>query len=224
MKKIGTKCFLAAILDMLAVNLGGCMSKNNKLISYMEERYGKTFTYIGETNGTFGSKAFTARLSCPDDPEAEILASWLERDGTEYYADNYMAVRYHEEAYEKLEEAVGRVFSEYRLIFATPDVLLTIEDPGAYSLEDYMDDPLACKTVYIITQEELDEEVFQALAGSFTDSGISVKGLAAQAPEGEETAGITEDNVDEFLAGKDRVCAQVNFRLEHGTLISENWR
>ena len=63
MKKIGTKCFLAAILGMLAVNLGGCMSKNNKLISYMEERYGKTFTYIGETNGTFGSKAFTARLS-----------------------------------------------------------------------------------------------------------------------------------------------------------------
>lgn len=224
MGRVGKKVFLAMILTMLAGCLGGCMGKSRKIVSYMEERYNKTFTYVGETNGIFGSKAFTARLSCEDDPEADILASWQEQDGEEYYLDNYMAFRHHEAAYQKIDEAVGQVFSDYQLIFRVPDVLLCIEEPEDYTLESYLADPLAFKSIRIVTRENVDEASFQALVKTFMDADITVKGVVAVPEDPQETSEITEENVDIFLANKSRVRTQVNFKVENGTLINEDWR
>lgn len=200
------------------------MNKNNKLISYMEGRYGKTFTYLGETNGIFGTKAFTARLSCPDYPDEEILVSWLERDGEEYYSDNYLAVYYHEEAFQRMDQAAGKVFSDYQLYFAVPDVLMTVDKPETYSLEDYLADPLAYKTVYILTEEVLDEAVFQALMKCLAAEGVTVKGVVAVPSDTAGLPDLAQESVDAFLADSQRIETQVNFKLENGTLVSENWR
>lgn len=226
MGKIGRVFAEAVLAAALAVCLGGCMSESSKIISYMEERYGNTFTYAGETNGIFGNRAFTARLTCPDYPDDVILASCVEQeeDGKEVYADNYMAVRYHDGAFQKIDEAAGQVFEDYRLFFRVPDVLMRIEEPEQYTLEDYLADPDAFKSVRILTGKDVDEKTFQALMNAFEDAGISVKGLVAVPVNPSELETIGEKDVDSFLAGWDRVRAQVNFNLRNGTLIDEKWR
>lgn len=200
------------------------MGKSSRIVSYMEERYGKTFTYTGEVNGTFGSRSYTARLSCPEEPEAVILASYREQDGEEYYADNYPAVRFHDDALQKIEEAVRQVYADYQIFFRIPDILLTIEDPDAYTLEDYLADPLAFKSVHLLVCEEVDETSFQALMRAFADASISIKGLVAVPKNPSEAVVVSEETVDDFLADPDRVQTQVNFTVENGTLTNEKWR
>lgn len=200
------------------------MSKSGKIVSYMEKRYGKEFTYMGETNGMFGNKAFTARLSCPDYPEGIILASRQEKEGEEYYSDNYMAFCYHEDAFQKIDEAVGKVFDDYLLLFGIPDVLLTIEEPESYTLNDYLADPLAFKSVRILVYDDVDESAIGELMKVFENMSISVKGVVAALEESAAQTEITEENVDSVLANRSRVKIQVNFNLENGTLVNEDWR
>lgn len=200
------------------------MSKSSRIVSYMEARYEKSFTYMGETNGTFGSRTFTAQLSCPDYPEAVILASWQEEDGEEYYLDNFMAFCHHKGALQKMEEVADQVFADYQLFFRVPDVLLKIEDPKTYTLEAYLSDPLAFKTIYLLVSEETDEKAFQALMKAFGDEAISVKGLVAVPRDPSQLSGITEENVVDFLASPDRVQTQVNFDFQNGILVYEDWR
>lgn len=200
------------------------MSKSKNIVSYMEERYKTTFIYMGETNGMFGGLSFTAQLSCPDLPDTVILASCQKKNGEMYYADNYMAYHFHEDAFRKIDEAIRQVFSGYRLFFRTPDVLLTIDEPEDYKLEDYLADPLAFKSVYILVNEEIDKAEFQALMKAFEDASISVKGLVAVPGNWTEAAGVTEENLGDYLAATDKVRMQVNFTLENGALQYEKWR
>ena len=204
--------------------LGGCMSKSGKIISYMEDRYGNTFTYEGETNGMLGSSAFTAKLSCPDYPDMTILASFVSRDGEEYYSDNYLAVSYHEDAERAIEEAAGQVLENCRLFLAEPDLTMSIENPEEYTLEDYLSDPLAFKSVWIMTSDEVDEEVFQALVQEFSRENISVNGVLAVPSDPCDTVEMTKESFENFLANKGRVKTQVNFKVENGELIREDWR
>lgn len=200
------------------------MSKSKNIVSYMEERYGITFTYLEETNGTFGGKSFTARLSCQEIPGAVILASCQKQDGGMYYTDNYMAHRFHESAFQKIDGAVSQVFEDYRMFFRTPDVLLDVKMPEDYTLENYLADPLAFKSVHILVSEEVDETAFQALMDAFAGASISVKGLVAVQENWTETAGVTEETLGDYLANPDRVRTQVNFALENGQLQYEKWR
>ncbi len=216
--------FIMALLTMLAGYLGGCMSKSKNIVSYMEERYGTTFTYLGETNGMLGGKSFTARLSCQEFPDAVILASGQKRDGKMYYADNYMAYRFHEKAFQKIDGAVRQVFAEYGLFFKVPDVLLAIENPDGYTLEDYLADPLSFKSVYILVREDVDEIEVQGLMTAFQDASISVQGLAAVPENWIQAAGVTEESIEDYLANPERVRTQVNFVLENGKLKYMKWR
>lgn len=225
MEKI-RKVFAGLLPVALAVCLGGCMNRSKKIISYMEERYGTTFTYAGETNGIFGNQTFTARLNCPDYPDQVILASCVEQeeDGKEVYADNYMAVRFHDGAFQKIDETIGQVFEDYRLFFRVPDVLMIIEEPESYTLEDYLADPKAFKSIRILTGDEVDEAAFQALTQAFEEAEISVKGLVAVPRDPSDLETISEEEAGSFLAGQDWVRVQVNFNLRNGTLTDEKWR
>ena len=190
----------------------------------MEERYGKTFTYEGETNGMLGSRAFTAKLSCPDYPGMTILASLVQRDGEESYSDNYLAVSYHEDAEQKICEAAGRVLEHYQLFLDKPDLTMKIDNPEAYSLEDYLADPNAFKTVWIMTYDEVNEEVFQALVQTFCDENITVNGVLAVPSDSSDTVEMTKVEFENFLVNQGRVKTQVNFKVQDGELVREDWR
>lgn len=208
----------------LAGLLGGCMSKSKKILSYMEERYGKTFTYEGETNGMLGSQVFTARLSCSDYPGMTILASLAPQDGEEYYSDNYLAVSYHEEAREKIEETAGEVLEDCQVFLADPNILMTVAEPESYTLEDYLADPLAFKAVWIVTRDEVEEETFQALVQAFRKERITASGLLAVPADPSDTVNMTRRDLEDFLANKGRVKTQINFEIENGELVREDWR
>lgn len=216
--------FLTAALIMVTGCQGGYMSKSKNIVSYMEERYGTAFTYLGETNGMFGEQAFTAQLSCSDIPNTVILASYQKRDGEMYYADNYPAYQFHKDAFQKIDGAVRQVFADYRLFFRVPDVLLTIDNPEDYMLEDYLADPLAFKSIYILVCNEVDKAEFQELMKAFEMASISVKGLLATPRNWPETAAVTEESIGDYLANPDRLKMQVNFTLENGVLWNEKWR
>lgn len=223
MKKRGIRVWLLLVAGLAGL-LGGCMSESRKIISYMEERYGKTFTYEGETNGMLGSRAFTAKLSCPDYPGMTILASLVQRDGEESYSDNYLAVSYHEDAEQKICEAAGRVLEHYQLFLDKPDLTMKIDNPEAYSLEDYLADPNAFKTVWIMTYDEVNEEVFQALVQTFCDENITVNGVLAVPSDSSDTVEMTKEEFENFLANQGRVKTQVNFKVQDGELVREDWR
>ncbi|MBS6395833.1 MAG: hypothetical protein KH452_01595 [Clostridiales bacterium] len=224
MRILGKRILAAVMSAVLAGNLGGCMSTGKKIVSYMEERYGNEFEYEGETNGIFGDKSFTAKLSSPDYPEAVILASKAERDGKEFYSDNFLAFRYHDQAYRRIEEAVDQVFDDYKLFFRVPDVLLPVDDPEGYTVEDYMADPSAFKSIRVMTAEAVDRASFLALMDAFADADIAVKGVLAVPEDPSKIAGLTEEDVDAFLANRDRLLVQVNFKIEDSTVIHEDWR
>ena len=200
------------------------MSREDGVIRYMEKRYEKTFTCEGEVNGVFGSKAVTVRLNCPDYPEMPVLASYLEKDGTAYYGDNFPAVYFHREACGQLQQAADTVFADVRLYFKVPDVVLPVEDPKSYTLRDYMADPLAFKSIRILVKEALDENSFQALMEAFGRAGITVKGIAAVPADWSAVSVLTEETVDDFLTNPDDIQVQVIFKYEKGTIVTERWR
>lgn len=200
------------------------MSREDGVIRYMEKRYEKAFTCEGEANGVFGSKSVTVRLNCPDYPEMPVLASYLEKDGTAYYGDNFPAVYFHKEACGQLQQAADTVFADARVYFKVPDVVLPVEDLKRYTLRDYMADPLAFKSIRILVKEALDENSFQALMEAFGRAGITVKGIAAVPADWSAVSALTEKTVDDFLANPDNIQAQVIFKYEKRTIVTERWR
>ncbi len=203
----------------------GCTNKNKELISYMEDRYGKDFTYVQEKNSATGRKdEYTIELKSEEYPGSKIFASWTKIDGKKSYSDNYMAVVYREDTQEKIEEVIKKVFKDYRFIFPESEILLSIEDLSSYTLQSYLADPLAYKNVYILTSENLDKSKFQLLMNAFSTANISVKGLVAVPTNMEMARNISEEDIDSFLANDERVKSQVNFNLENQKLIYETWR
>ena len=214
-------CLLVAALF---VCLAGCQSKSKKIVSYMEERYGTTFEYAGETNGMLGSPVFAAKLSCPDYPDMTVFATVAPVDGEGYYSDNFLAVAYHENARQAIEKTARIALDDCQVFLSEPDLTMSINEPEDYTLEDYLTDPLAFKAVWIVTRDDVDTAKFQELVQAFCQENISANVVLAVPSDPEDEVVMEKEELENFLANPGRVKTQINFEIENRELVREDWK
>lgn len=201
------------------------MNTEKKMVSYMEEKYGETFTYIGPKGGQLGSTTAKAWVKCERFPEAKILVASYEKAGRNVvYDDNYMAFLLHEDAYEAIDAIVRQVFSDYQLFFSVPDATFEA-DPASYGLEDYLEDTHTDLAITLISFSEKEEGQLEQLAKAFGEQHIGIKGLLFYAGADADRNLITEENRAVYEAKDDWHRVGVNFRFESdGTISYESWR
>lgn len=224
---IGHNIWLVVIVIFLGILLGsyllGNQNKVSMILNYMEEKYHTKFEYVGETNGIFGDRSsFTAELTHPDYPGDIILASYSKKDGQKNFGDNFPAVYYHNDAYQKIEQCLDQVFTDYKLYFEIPDLLLPNSDASNFTLNDYLSTGYIYIPVRIFVFEALNDQKFQSMMDVFTREGISFQGAIVEPSNYNQARSITTmQDFNDFIVGEDRVTTWFNFQLEDGTITKD---
>lgn len=223
MQKYKSNFIFILLLFGVLILLCGCHSKRETVIDYMENRYHNEFTYTKKINSSYRDDIYTAQLSCEDYPGMKIIASYVDCDGVKLYADNYMAVVYYNEALEEIDDLVGTVIDDYDIYLDIPDFVMTIDNPEEYSLEDYLSDPLGYKSVYIISYDDIDNEIYQSLITVFKEKNIAVNGVLAVPKDKENIVKMDKTSIEDFLANEENVQTQINFKTEDSEVVREHW-
>lgn len=202
MKETRARKYAAAAVIMTVILLmGGCMERKNRFVAHMEERYGETFEYKGEKRGSARSSGYTVRLSCSRFAGEEILVTQIKKDdGSFTYLDNYMAYVFHEQAKDRIEAAIGSVFSDFWIYFPVPKGVF---DTGTeeFSLEDYLQEQDANLNITLLTfGEEAGEERLQALIDTFVQNEIALECTVVFVNGETERDSVTEENLAVYMA------------------------
>lgn len=142
----------AAVLGLMVLMQGGCTVKEEtvceRVINYMSERYGDSFTCPVCYTGYPGSPVQEYFMDAEKLDGAEIKVE-VRSPGTpeERYLDNYMGIKYRRECKEKIEDVLTDAFSCRRAdLIVMPDSAergLSNHWTPETSLDEYCTDPAA---------------------------------------------------------------------------------
>lgn len=176
------------------------MKKENRFVSYMEERYGETFEYKEDKSGSAGKSGYTVRLTCGRFPGEEILVTQIkEDDGSFSYLDNYMAYVYHDEAKGRIEAAAGSIFCDFWVYFPVPKGVFST-GTEEYGIEDYLQENAANKNITLLVfGESADDGRLEALIDAFVQDNIALECTVVFVNGETERDAVTEENLAGYM-------------------------
>ena len=136
---------VAGVLMLLAVviaGVSGCMEKETleeQMVSYMEEKYGDSFSYVRPWGSSLGQKHICRVLQSDRYPGQDVLVSCSGEDGKMVFHDSYPALEFQPLAAEKMQEACEETWPGLQVRTEQVPALRVLtdelgEDPA---LEDY---------------------------------------------------------------------------------------
>ena len=145
LKRIGI-LFLGYIIMMTGVS--GCMQKNklsiNACLSYMKDKYGTEFTLVeGEEVSQLTASMLEIYVKSADYPEEKVLVveERLDNGNSILFHDNYVAVRYRQEAKNLAEKMAEDVFGECRVLYKVDDTLVQPDEfDNTTTFEEFISD------------------------------------------------------------------------------------
>lgn len=228
MKKRGNmRIGISAILICGALFMGGCMDKENRFVSYMEEKYGETFIYKEDERGRASQTGYTVSLTNDKFPGKEILVTQVKKEGGEIsYLDNYMAYVFHEQAKERIEDVAGEAVDDFWIHFPIPRATFSSEEPDVYSLEDYLGDPLTdINITLLVFGETADDDALQRVVDAFVENGISLACTVVFVDSSTGRDTVTEDNFADYMAKEGWYEKIADFWIkDSGELGYKSWR
>ena len=183
---------VALLLAAVVVGGGGCMSAqkqpetkpaqnaNELALLHMQEKYGEEFTYGAPWgNSMTGTREFLAFCdSLPGKPVVVQIKDF--KSDAPVYSDNYLAVKYEEEAIAYLQKEAEAVFGDVK-VYHTANKQCVSENLSAdASFETFYADASAKINAYIevngggYTSTEQFEDFFSRLHGSSGSVKISI--------------------------------------------------
>ena len=118
------KLLFWAMMGILVIGKTGCIMKTydekEKMLAYMENRYGEEFIYIESYAGQYGKEYVAALVKSRKHPEREALVRRSGRNGRKCYEDNYLAYLLKDALEEAIKREAEQSIGECEVVYVIP--------------------------------------------------------------------------------------------------------
>lgn len=158
-------------------------------------------------------------------PEAEIYVLVNDIFGETTYRDNFLAYVYHDEAQQKIEEAISAVYSDFWMDFPVPSAVFDL-DPETTGVKEYLsEDDADIKITLLAYDQETNDKNLDALVESFKKNGIAVECTVVFTSREQGGAAASEDALQTYMSKTGWYDGIAKFSLlSNGQLEYIKWR
>ena len=158
-------------------------------------------------------------------PEAEIYVVVNDIFGEATYRDNFLAYVYHDEAQQKIEEAISTVYSDFWMDFPVPSAVFDL-DPETTGVKEYLsEDDADIKITLLAYDQEANDKNLDALVESFKKNGIAVECTVVFTSREQGGAAASEDALQTYMSKTGWYDGIAKFSLlSNGQLEYIKWR
>lgn len=195
------KRVIGLLAGLLAVMIGvtGCMnarvSFEQQAISYLEEKYGTSFTWIEPVGGQFGSSEKSGHVSTPDFAGKTLFVTGT-AGKPETFRDNYAAYRYNEQACSILNDAAATVEESWRA-FCVPEEIGLSESAETDALS-YLQNG-ACMVHLLIGAEDYENTAkIEQFCNALNEQGINAN-ITVYLADGDARANASREEYQNTL-------------------------
>lgn len=158
-------------------------------------------------------------------PEAEIYVLVNDIFGETTYRDNFLAYVYHDEAQQKIEEAISTVYSDFWMDFPVPSAVFDL-DPETTGVKEYLsEDDADIKITLLAYDQEANDKNLDALVESFKKNGIAVECTVVFTSREQGGAAASEDALQTYMSKTGWYDDIAEFSIRsNGQLEYRKWR
>ena len=158
-------------------------------------------------------------------PEAEIYVLVNDIFGETTYRDNFLAYVYHDEAQQKIEEAISAVYSDFWMDFPVPSAVFDL-DPETTGVKEYLsEDDADIKITMLAYDQEANDKNLDALVESFKKNGIAVECTVVFTSREQGGAAASEDALQTYMSKTGWYDDIAEFSIRsNGQLEYRKWR
>lgn len=158
-------------------------------------------------------------------PEAEIYVVVNDIFGEATYRDNFLAYVYHDEAQQKIEEAISAVYSDFWMYFPVPSAVFDL-DPETTGVKEYLsEDDADIKITLLAYDQEANDKKLDALVESFKKNGIAVECTVVFTSREQGGAAASEDALQTYMSKTGWYDDIAEFSIRsNGQLEYRKWR
>lgn len=158
-------------------------------------------------------------------PEAEIYVLVNDIFGETTYRDNFLAYVYHDEAQQKIEEAISAVYSDFWMDFPVPSAVFDL-DPETTGVKEYLsEDDADIKITLLAYDQEANDKKLDALVESFKKNGITVECTVVFTSREQGGAAASEDALQTYMSKTGWYDDIAEFSIRsNGQLEYRKWR
>lgn len=140
---------LAGMLALLSGSFYLCREgEQRKMVAYMEQKYGESFSVIEPCGGQLGKDYTMLRMRSNDRNQEGILVRASGKEET-VYQDNYLAYLLKEKIVQQLTKPAREAFGECKVFYRIPESVFPAEFPAHMEADAFLRHPLARVRVYI---------------------------------------------------------------------------
>lgn len=214
---------------------------DEKVIAHIQEKYGTTYA-----SNEYGSYLeLVPRDECENDsdvtalydagyfvpiksniyPEAEIYVVANDILGEATYRDIFLGYVYHDEAKQKIEDAISVVYSDFWMDFPVPSAVFDL-DPETTGVKEYLsEDDADLKITLLAYDQEANDKNLDALVESFKKNGIAVECTVVFTSREQGEAAASEDALQTYMSKTGWYDGIAEFSLlSNGQLEYKKWR
>lgn len=172
-----------------------------KMLAYMEEKYGESFSPLGPFNGQFGKEYAMLEVKSQTGPQEGILIRRIQTREQECYQDNYLAFILKESLEKSIKAAAEGTLGKCRVNYRVPELVFPAEFSPEMTAEEFLLNPLSMVKVVIVSEENRTDpaEVTDAFLESMKERGYCIGG-AILFPDGQKAVfSIGEEGTLKYL-------------------------
>ena len=174
----------------------------NKMLSYMEYKYGEEFNHVESYAGQPGKPYITMLVERKSNPNQVALVRVRSYNGRRYYEDNFLAYLLMDELEEKVMTLAEKSFGKCKLYYKIPVFVFPGEFRADMSAEDFLQNPYAMAQFYIYPKSaSKDKDAWEKKLQSFINrnagEGYQIRGTLSLPASEDNYEMIQKDNFAE---------------------------
>lgn len=151
--------------------------KVDMMVSYINNKYSDdTFEYVSMSGGHLGSNTTKIIVKSAKYPDKEIRVICSEVDGKNIYSDTYLNIKFEDETYAFIRDALVGEYGENIYLKYIPDDTVGFENgSSSTTFEEYISDPSVCIyfSAAVIGTVEDEEATLDKIKTVFSNSVVS---------------------------------------------------
>lgn len=202
----------------------GTTYASNEYGSYLELARSDEYEYDSDVKALYDA-GYCVPIKSNIYPEAElyVVANNILEEAT--YRDNFLAYVYHDEARQKIEDAISTVYSDFWMDFPVPSAVFDL-DPETTGVKEYLsEDDADLKITLLAYDQEANDKNLDALVESFKKNGIAVECTVVFTSREQGEAAASEDALQTYMSKTGWYDGIAEFSLlSNGQLEYKKWR
>lgn len=197
------RLFTMAAAGVAVLAFAGCGMKKEadreRMLSYMEEKYGEEFEFVEDYAGQAGKDYGMILAADRKNPDRRVLVRLAREGGEDRFADNYPAFLLRQELEEKIGALAGECFGACKVFYKIPEFVFPAEFGPDLSADEFLGDPRSMAQFYIYPMQTQGgrrewEEKLDTLGKLSAANGWQIRGTVSLAREREDYDMVTKEN------------------------------